>query len=246
MPLSSSSPFAISYRLVIWGILFFGVLVSLWGYCAFGRIERTQLTQSIERLAQVSRSQFQGRIESNLEVLDAVSGALENTPALSREAFAHLVKPALVRHPEIWAIHWIPRVSDADRARHEQELRGLNLGIQGFSELKLPENRTDPAKTRSTYFPILFSEPILKNRSVLGFDVRSRALNAAAMRAAIQNNSLFWASRAFKTIQDVQGPPAVLIYRPVYQKGTKRDTMSDREAALLVICCDCFSTFCFD
>ena len=233
MPLSSSSPFAISYRLAIWGGLLFGLLVSLWGYYSFDRIARTQLADSIGRLAQVSRSQFQGRIDSNLEVLDVVSGALENMPTLSRESFAHLVNPALARHPEIWAIHWVPRVAHQDRARYEQALSALNFGIQGLSELKLPENRTVPAQPRSVYFPIIFSEPILKNRTVLGFDARSRVSNAAAMDAAVQNNSLFWASSAFKIIQDASGPPAVLIYRPVYQKDRRLTSVSDREAALL-------------
>lgn len=194
-----------------------GVVLTLLGFFYAETLERRQLQSVMESVASTYGSRLQAEVAATQEILDGVSGFISSAGA-DRLRYRTFVAPILARHPEIWAIHWIPRVRAAERAEFERQLFSENFS-GGIKELVPASNGLAPAAEREVFFPILLTEPFAKNSTIVGFDAYSRDLNNAAINAVLDGGSPFALTAPFALVQDKRGSAAVVLFRPVFAKS---------------------------
>jgi diguanylate cyclase (GGDEF)-like protein len=102
---------------------------------------------------------------------------------VSRTEFESFSYALRTRMPGLRDTGWAPLVPAAQRETFEQAVR--RSGIENFRIFERDAAGRDvPAGDRAAYFPILYSEPGLINRVVMGFDIGSEPVrNEAIMRA---------------------------------------------------------------
>ena len=70
------------------------------------------------------------------------------------------------------AVVWAPRVSGADRLRYQREVRAE--GLPGYAvRAPGPGGGAGIVPAKADYYPVLYAEPLEKNRDVLGLDLSS-------------------------------------------------------------------------
>jgi diguanylate cyclase (GGDEF)-like protein len=97
------------------------------------------------------------------------------------EAFSHSLRQ---RVPGLRDTGWAPRITAAQRDAFERDIRA-----SGQTDFEIIERdatgKLARAGTRSEYFPILYSEPGLPNRPVMGFDITSEPKRRQAVTQAL-------------------------------------------------------------
>lgn len=216
-------------RLLVVGGL--GVLISLIAYLYSSALERQVRAGEFQRLAQAQFRNLQDLLDHSPQVLQAFRGLFAATEKVERDAFASFAREVLPSHPEVFAVHWAPRIVHGRRAAFEDQLAPLQERPLGIFDVTTDGLRRVPAPARAEYLPIWYIEPFLINRRALGFDILERPLNRETARTAaylgVQRTT-----PVFPLLQDPSGPPAVAIYQPVYRQGLPAATAEQRWQAL--------------
>lgn len=112
---------------------------------------------------------------------------------------------------------WAPAVPATDKERFEKDARAD--GIKNFSIWQ--QNAVGekvPAAGRPVYFPVLLITPAATNNYAVGFDLGSELLRSVAIDEALRSG-LTTASDPITLIQDNAGYRALLVLRPVFDRG---------------------------
>ncbi|MCK4842659.1 MAG: CHASE domain-containing protein [Methylococcales bacterium] len=161
-------------------------------------------------------SRFHGTLVNDLAdyllVSKILKGIFDSSLFVSKEEFSTFTAPLLARHSNLLALEWIPLVRDKDRKKFEQEIGN------GFSILESTLDRQlIPAKKQAYYYPILYAEPINKNRKILGFDIINNP-NAEKLLNKIKETRQTLFSSPIWLLQDNAKMTAYIVYSPVYNK----------------------------
>ena len=156
-----------------WAILaaLLGLVASVWAYQSSLRHEEVRLQTHFDHLAIDRVQRVQDKLEQALTTLTTVSSLLDASNDVSRSKFRLMVTPLLERRPDIMAISWAPRVRQQERSNLEKNLRADGDARHGISEATGNAQNISPASKRTQYFPVLFSEPIERNRNAIGNDI---------------------------------------------------------------------------
>ena len=149
--------------------------------------ERLAARVEHERASALAEEYFAGRAAAFVREMREVTEELEHMRSffvasrqVSRAEFRAFAGEILSRHPAILAIEWAPRVSGADRLRHEREARAEGLRDYRIHVLD-SGGATGPAPSKSEYYPVFYLEPFDQNSELLGFDLSSEPARLAAM-----------------------------------------------------------------
>ncbi|MGH8583307.1 MAG: CHASE domain-containing protein, partial [Gammaproteobacteria bacterium] len=168
------------------------------------------------------RETLQRHIKTNLEVLYSLANFFRGSQKVERAEFRTFVEESFVRHPDIFALQWWPRVLRRERRAFERAVRA-----EGFRDFYIKDAaRPDAfvrAPERSEYFPILYSEPQDKDPLALGWDLVpqmqplwARLLGmqqAAGAATAVASGGV----ELYQKERDANDPYAVVLYLPVYR-----------------------------
>jgi len=150
----------------------------------------------------------------NLEALYVMKGIFERVQGLSSTDFRRLSESIFVRHRNIQALEWIPRVRQPEREAFEAERR------RDYPDFEITQ-RTDQgrmarANDRSVYFPVSYVEPFLGNELALGFDL---AQNPKRLKTLEKSRDLgvLLATESITLVQDSSHQQGVLFFMPVYE-----------------------------
>jgi signal transduction histidine kinase len=134
--------------------------------------------EALERMEQLRSEMLR-----TMEILHSVRALFEVKPGVTREEFRHFVQSALVRLPELQALEWIPRVSQAERPAFEAA--ALADGIEGFHLKEIDASgQIAVAAARPEYFPVFYAEPVLTNAPALGLDLLADPKRREALERA--------------------------------------------------------------
>lgn len=145
--------------------------------------------RAFESRATVVASSFfaaMGRVEAHTESVARALGAL---PAIDREAFGALVTPWLGANPHLTAFEWAPAVPGARLAAFERGSRDGQVGDFQVRELG-PDGALHPVAPRGVHAPILYIEPLSRERGALGFDLSSSPARRRALDAASESGGV--------------------------------------------------------
>jgi len=173
------------------------------------RWERLQVAGRFSLLAQAVDTAIADKIRTSTEVLRSLENSRAVSPRFDRQAFRSFAEQALQRCPDLRAVSWNPRVTDAERDAFER-----GDGDEPFRITERdPKERLVPAPRRSEYVPVRYIEPYPENASVVGFDVSSSIIRFEAMKRA-RDTGAAAATRRFQLIQDGDETFGVLVFLP--------------------------------
>lgn len=137
----------------------------------------------------------------SLEVLHSIVAFTEVHGQPGREEFRRFVAPALARQPELQALEWVPKVTDAGRDHCEQAAE--TEGLRGFHFTEIGDDgKVVTDARRPEYFPVLYMEPMQGNAPALGLDLGAQPQRRAALDLAARTGQ----PTATAPIRLAQGP----------------------------------------
>ena len=222
------------HSLLIWPallIIIFGFTLSFGLYFFTKNHEKNQNEENHEQYIHVQNLRIQAMIEQSNTVLQTYYALLNSKEIITRDEYKLFSDIALTEHPEIFAVHWSPRIKDKDRKQVEAELKQLSLAPIGIFDVSPDAGKVERAPKRDEYFPILFAEPLAQNSKAVGLDPLARPFNTKTIREAARNGTRD-TTPPFPIVQDPNGPLSVAIYHPIYQRGEILDTPNQRWNAL--------------
>jgi len=120
------------------------------------------------------------------EVLVLTGAFFESSEYVTRGEFADFTRNALMRHPCIQAIEWIPLVPKTQRALHEQTARDEGLtdyGIWVYDDTTSLESDLP----FDAHFPVFYVEPFTGNEAALGLDLGTESVREDAIYRAMRS-----------------------------------------------------------
>jgi CHASE1-domain containing sensor protein len=148
------------------------------------------------------------------EQLTAIASALDTWPGMTRAEYRAFVSRALALHREIQALEWIPHVPHARRVAVEEAARADSLPDFEFREL-VPGGPHRTADPRADYYPVLFVEPLARNRPAVGLDLGASLPRRAAIEKA-RDTARPVASAPVRLAQENGDRMGFLLFQPVY------------------------------
>jgi diguanylate cyclase (GGDEF)-like protein len=207
-----------------------GLTLSLVATLAVGRWEQRAAEVAFKSAAETEVIVLQNGINEYLSRLATLRTLFESAnDEVTRSEFEVFSRRLFERHTGVLRVGWAPRVNRKERA--EIEAAAIADGIVGYQfKSLLPDGRVEPAPPNDEYVPIVFStEP--KTSPAYGMDHRSDpGRREALQRARDDDIAVAITSRIWH--HPTSGSHGVLIYVPVYVKGTSRATVKDRRRNL--------------
>ncbi len=203
------------FHLVALFVLLLGGAVSTALFVEAREHAHEQRRLAFERQAQQVAATLHTSFDLPLEIVRGIPAFFDASERVSQAQFAAFAQRVLRRHPSVYALEWIPRVSHESRS--EVERRAREEGRGGFVIREVgSDGDMVPAKHRDTYLPILYMYP--ENDIALGFDVASDAeRRAPADRARDLGQAV--ASPRIRLVEDPPEVYSVAIFVPVYAGG---------------------------
>lgn len=134
----------------------------------------------------------------------------------------------LLRHDDIQAFEWLPRVSDESRLQHVQS---NELNFPGYQLRQLDEQGVMTAATvREEYYPVTFVTPLIGNETALGFDVSSNLKRLKTLEKSRDTGQAL-ASSSISLVQDSGKERGFLAFLPIYRGESAN--VSERQNNLL-------------
>ena len=154
------------------------------------------------------------RLDKNIQVLLATRSLFNASANVNRQEFRQFVTPYLTSQYAIRAITWVPKVVLQDRERFETRGRAWkpDYRIREIGDSK----ELVPAKERSEYYPVYYSEQIPGNAGVPGFDLASNPTRREALFKA-RDAGIPIATSPIRLIDEKTDNYGFLIFVPVYK-----------------------------
>ncbi|WP_164549008.1 sensor domain-containing diguanylate cyclase [Amphritea opalescens] len=194
------------------------VLVSIIAYQFSLSVENEKLHAKVESAGIQQRVKFQTSVSRTIELLNTVGSFIAQSEQLDRTAYASFTRPIIRSHPELWAIHWVPLVSDDERQAFEQQL--VSDGFDGMTTLDVATNTVSSAPAKKLYYPILYSEPLERSHISVGFDTYSRQVNADVIDALLAGDQEYLGTAPFQLFEGASDILSLSYYRPVYDESS--------------------------
>lgn len=164
---------------------------------------------------------FHSALSSNISAFArdslVLKGIFDGSKSVSREDFDTFTAPLTKGRTGLFALEWIPRVTDNDRTAFEQKIDA------NFSILEPDDQRVlVSAKKRPEYFPIVFIQPWEQNQKAYGYDIATNPIAKQTIdKAKITGTAVF--SEPVKLIQDKAENYGYVSYAPVFNKQNPAD-----------------------
>lgn len=152
---------------------------------------------------------------------------------VSDQQFLAFTRDLASRHPGIYALSWLPRVTREERAAFEAKARATVSPNYRITENMLtPNSATIQAGARSVYFPILYSLTQPGNTQVLGFDVPSDPRRTPLFQEAQDEGKPVAVGPVPLIAPGNAWPWGYAAFAPVYRWGKPHDTIEQRRTNL--------------
>ncbi|MFQ6404783.1 diguanylate cyclase domain-containing protein [Methylophilus sp. 'Pure River'] len=168
-------------------LLLFALLVA--AFVTASKWERKESLTEFDGLASQLSEQLRVRLESQEAVLAQISALFTYQQAdISQADFRNFVKVTLDKYPMIYAIEWVPKIRQVERASFVARMQSE---FPGF-DIREPDsaNQWHTAKVRPYYFPLTYIEPTTaQTQRVVGFDLASLDNRKITILQAFKQNT---------------------------------------------------------
>jgi len=148
----------------------------------------------------------------NIEVLFAIKGLFDSSNEVSSAEFNRIAHSFLVRHQDIQALEWAPKVPDSQRAAYEEMKR---VEFPDFEITELGSQGMIRALDRDSYFPVSYVAPFSGNEVVMGFDLSSSDKRVETLEKARDLDKSV-ATPGISLLQYHSNQKGIRIFLPIY------------------------------
>ncbi len=158
---------------------------------------------------------LQETLDNNAASVNALTSFHNIKKDIGLEEFKKLSKDVLNDHPSIILYAWLPRVEHSDRGKFETTLKEIYsenfqvLSGAGFGNIIV-------AKPQDTYFPVLYSKPLIGQINRIGLDMSSLPIGGPALRMGITNKTVT-ASAPINGPEEFGNNTIVMLINPVFE-----------------------------
>ncbi|MBL4815179.1 MAG: diguanylate cyclase [Shewanella sp.] len=209
-------------------VLFFmlvGIILSAGIGYRFYQNETLAIESDFRRDVDDKAAALERELLINLEVLYAVKGLYNSSDNVTESEFRKLASSFLVRHQNIQALEWIPRVSLGQREKYEQQRRQLHPDFE-FTEREF-QGSMIRATERKEYFPVYYVEPMEGNEVAFGFDLASNPKREQILKKS-RDLDLSLATASITLVQETSNQKGFLMFMPIY-RGEPNTLIKRRE-----------------
>jgi len=203
-----------------------GVTLSILLYITVQDWEQALRQNEFEKWSASYVTNLQKELDRHLDVIESIAAFYASSVQVERQEFHNFTQTALVRHPGIQALEWIPKVRDSDRQLYESMAHD-----DGFENFQITEQRIQgemiSAVRRQEYYPVYFVEPYQGNELALGFDLASNPVRLDAMEKARDSGRMIATAR-ITLVQESTSQFGFLIFQPIYRNDATVDTLQSR------------------
>ena len=197
-------------------ITFITILIGLTlsGYLgkSFYDEETKAIEQDFQKDVDDKAAALEREILLNIEVLHAIKGLYDSSDEVTPAEFHRIARSFLVRHQDIQALKWVPKVDVSERASYEASMR---VQYPDFEITEHSESGMLTAGKRDNYFPVSYIEPIAGNEMVLGYDLASSVHRLTIMEKARDSDKPL-ATSSFGLMQYNSDQQGFIIFVPTY------------------------------
>jgi signal transduction histidine kinase/CheY-like chemotaxis protein len=206
-----------------------GVILSILSFFIVQKWEQREMTKVLGQIAEDRVEVLRGQLIRSMEGLHAITALYSVHKDVSRAEFRTFVADLLARQPEVQALAWDARVTDADRARWEAKTRAEGFPGFVFTE-EGPSGQMITAARRDEYFPVYFLESLEKNQPAFGYDVGSESRRRHALEEA-RDTGRATATEPLRLAQESGSQQGFLVFQPFYDGLS--ETVEQKRAHLL-------------
>ncbi|MCG6861356.1 MAG: CHASE domain-containing protein, partial [Chromatiaceae bacterium] len=203
-----------------------GIFATLTMFSRVGDLERQRQRDAFSEAARDRLLVIQREVAAALGVVQDVGGFFDVSRQVSRRQFREFVGPSLKRNREVQALAWAPRVNEDER----QDF--VSRAQRGFRPFSVTERSADgtlgPVMPRSVHFPVLYVQPYVNNKGLLGLDLASEGARLAMMEDAARVRSPR-VSLPEPVSTESGGQSRFSVYLPVYDRAVEEATESAEE-----------------
>jgi len=163
-----------------------------------------------------------------LEALYALKGLFDSSENVTAQEFKMLASSFLIRHQDIQALEWVPKIVQEHRESYEQAARRMYPDFE-FTERE-SQGRMVRASERAVYYPVYYAEPMKGNEVALGFDLASNEKRLKIINKS-RDLDLSLATESIRLVQETSDQRGFLMFMPIYEG--EPTTMSQRREKLL-------------
>ena len=195
--------------------LFLGIALSAIVGWFFYTTETKSIVNEFHSDVDVQVAAIEREITLSFEALYTIKGLFDSSQEVTEDEFKHLASNILVRHPNIQALEWVPRVFNNDRSEYEGRYQHRHPEFEIIE--RGPDGKMIRAKERDDYFPVCFVEPFISNEAAFGFDLASNPKRLEALILSRDTGKLV-ATASINLVQNTTSQKAFLAFLPVYHK----------------------------
>lgn len=189
-------------------------LLLIGGLVQMSRFEaaRTEaaVQQQLDMLTDRTLLQLVDAVEPLRGLVRHFEASERGTQGVTRESFARFTRD-ITHSAAIHAVDWAPRVTAAQRAYFESSVRADNFTAFSIADIQ-PGGFVAPSPQRDEYFPVLYTEPLPRNRHALGLDHAGHEEQRRLMRQALEHPGTAWPQRIQPGRTD---RPGLMVFLPV-------------------------------
>mgnify|MGYP000890519202 FL=1 len=213
-------------------LMFAAVLIFAFFY-AIGRLEHENRRTEFERHAELLAHTVQAAFASANEAARSLADYFNASEQVEANEFLRFAGGIHQRHPDLQALEWAPRITDAERAGYEAGRRRQDETYPGIHDYG-PGGTGTPARRRDAYFPVHYIYPRAGNEAAIGLDLGSEAIRREALEAARQSGHLAVSGR-IQLVQEGRQRGAVLVIAPLADPGRGSDRAAGYAIAVVRI-----------
>lgn len=223
--ISENSYIPFLYSLLAFGL---GLIVSFILWHEIQLNHKYAIQMEFNQRAQLIKTEIQKELDFEMDGLVALRAFFNASDFVTEDEFHIFTRELLKIHRRIQALAWAPLIAGANRVSFEAKIS--SSGYPSFQILERNINdQMIPAEKRDFYFPIIYFEPYLSNKKILGFDLNSEPVRKEALGLS-RDTGLFVVT---PQISLIQGSLGVLGVAPIYKKGESGQTNFSRKQALM-------------
>ncbi|MFP6582837.1 MAG: CHASE domain-containing protein [Candidatus Hydrogenedentota bacterium] len=200
--------------IMVFALAIAGVLVSVYVSSGLRSAEDATARAQLNFIMEERILSLEKQLAFNLEVLYSLQRHVKRSPNMTLDEFQSIAADIMLRHPNIQALEWIPRVKAADREMFEQSRRA------DYPDFRIrdraPTGEMLPAAPRDEYFPVGYVEPYEGNEKAVGYDLASDDTRRASLYASA-DSGLPKISGVIQLVQDTEPVNAFLGFFPIYE-----------------------------
>ncbi len=178
---------------------------------SFYKSETKAITKEFKNDVNDKVAAIESEIRLNIEVLRSVKNIYDISENITPFQFHKITQNILLRHKDIQALEWVPKV-----LKHERQTYELQKSVNFEITERKKQGSIVRAEEREIYFPVYYLEPLTGNETILGFDFASSTKHLLALEKARDSGKLTAISN-IKLAKYKKRKKVFLMILPVYK-----------------------------